>query len=206
MRLFYFADPLCSWCYGFAPELTKLLQRVRDARLELVMGGLRPFNTERMSDAFRTMLREHWQHVQDASGVIFSTEVLDRDGFVYDTEPACRAVVTARALGDARAFEYLKAVQTAFYADGRDMTRAERLVEVAHECGYNTAHFAEALQTPAMRDATRHDFETSRSLGVSGFPTLAVSKGGELFLVASGFTKAEVIEKRLDEIDRRTAA
>jgi putative protein-disulfide isomerase len=44
MRLLYFADPLCSWCYGFGPELARLLAAHADATLELVMGGLRPFN------------------------------------------------------------------------------------------------------------------------------------------------------------------
>jgi putative protein-disulfide isomerase len=29
MHLLYFADPLCSWCYGFGPELAKLLAASR---------------------------------------------------------------------------------------------------------------------------------------------------------------------------------
>jgi protein-disulfide isomerase-like protein with CxxC motif len=37
MHLLYFADPLCSWCYGFGPELAKLLERHPDTRLDLVI-------------------------------------------------------------------------------------------------------------------------------------------------------------------------
>ena len=47
MQLVYVADPLCSWCYGFGPELTRLLERIPQAKVDLVMGGLRPYNTER---------------------------------------------------------------------------------------------------------------------------------------------------------------
>jgi len=69
MRLLYFADPMCSWCYGFGPELRKLLAARPDLQLELVMGGLRPFNRDPMSDAFREMLASHWQHVAPADAV-----------------------------------------------------------------------------------------------------------------------------------------
>ena len=60
MRLLYIADPLCSWCYGFGPELARVLERHPDAELDLLMGGLRPYNTERMSERFKEMLRGHW--------------------------------------------------------------------------------------------------------------------------------------------------
>ena len=60
------------------------------------MGGLRPFNTQPTTAEFKEMLRGHWRHVATASGLPFSETVLERDDFIYDTEPACRAVVTAR--------------------------------------------------------------------------------------------------------------
>src|SRR5207248_556067 len=136
MRLIYIADPMCSWCYGFGPELAKLLARHADAELELVMGGLRPFNTQPATAEFREMLRGHWRHVATASGLPFSDTALDRPGFVYDTEPACRAVVTARDIEAAKAPGYMKAVQAAFYRDGRDVTRGDELADIAAECGF----------------------------------------------------------------------
>ena len=55
MRLIYIADPMCSWCYGFGPELSKLLARHPDATVDVVMGGLRPFNTQPTTAEFRAM-------------------------------------------------------------------------------------------------------------------------------------------------------
>ncbi len=203
MHLVYFADPLCSWCYGFGPELAKLLERHPGTQLDLVMGGLRPFNTEPMSAPFKAMLLEHWAHVGAASGLPFSEAILARDDFIYDTEPACRAVVTARALGTASAFAYMKAVQQAFYRDGLDMTEADALADVAAASGFKREHFREGFESSAMRDATRRDFATSQSLGVGGFPTLALSRDRQLFLATSGFVTADVLEERLAEIERR---
>ena len=36
--LVYFADPMCSWCYGFGPELDALLIGRPGLRVDLVMG------------------------------------------------------------------------------------------------------------------------------------------------------------------------
>ena len=79
MHLLYIADPLCSWCYGFGPELSKLIERHPDARVDLVMGGLRPFNTKVMTTEFKEMLRGHWRHVATASGLPFSESLFERD-------------------------------------------------------------------------------------------------------------------------------
>jgi putative protein-disulfide isomerase len=113
MHLLYVADPLCSWCYGFGPELEKLLAKNPGTKLDLVMGGLRAGNTEPMSPAFQQMLREHWKHVGDASGLPFSDGIFSVPGFIYDTEPPCRAVVTARMLDGLKALPLMKAVQAA---------------------------------------------------------------------------------------------
>jgi putative protein-disulfide isomerase len=205
-HLLYIADPLCSWCYGFGPELSSLLERHPDARLDLVMGGLRPYNTEVMSPAFKEMLRTHWQHVAEASGLAFSESILERSDFIYDTEPACRAVVTARTLDASKAYEYLKAVQGAFYRDGREVTRPPVLADIAAECGYDRAAFLATLESPEMGEETRKDFSTTQSLGVNGFPTLAVAHGPQLYLVTSGYATADVLEERLAQIDRLAAA
>ena len=204
MNLRYFADPLCSWCYGFGPELAKLLAARPGTQVTLVMGGLRPFNRERMSPAFRTMLREHWHHVSTASGLPFSQAVIDRDDFVYDTEPACRAVVTARQLFPAQALPMLKSIQAAFYRDGRDATQPAVLADIAAENGYDRATFLAAMESEPMRLATRADFAATQSLGVSGFPTVAASRGEQLYLVTSGYVTHDVLEFRLVEIERLT--
>ena len=203
MHLLYFADPLCSWCYGFAPELTKLLDRHPDTRLDLIMGGLRPWNTQPTTAEFKAMIREHWRHVSTASGLPFSESMLDRDGFIYDTEPSCRAVVTARDMDVAKAYPYLKAIQRAFYRDGRDATSGDVLADIAAESGYERDTFRMNLDSELMREEVKSDFATTKTLGVSGFPTLGVSYGAQLFLVTSGYVTDDVLEYRLAEIDRR---
>ena len=206
MHLLYFADPMCSWCYGFGPQLAKVLEAHPETVLDVVMGGLRAYNREPMSDAFREMLQGHWDHVGQASGLPFTPRALEGEEFVYDTEPACRAVVTARNLDRALSLDFLKALQHAFYAEGRDITRARVMAEVAAACGYAHSDFLRDLESEEMRQETRGDFTTTQRLGVSAFPTLVLSLGDELYLLTSGYVSAAVLEERIAEIRRLSAA
>ena len=197
---------MCSWCYGFGPQLSRLLDAHPGTLLDVVMGGLRAYNREPMSEAFRQMLRGHWDHVAQASGLPVNPAVLDNEEFVYDTEPACRAVITGRKLEPSLTLPLLKALQHAFYAEGRDITRARVQAEVAASCGYVHSDFLRDLESEEMRQETRGDFTTAQRLGVGGFPTLVLSHQDELYLITSGYASAGVLEERIDEIVRLSAA
>ncbi len=102
-RIILFADPMCSWCWGFAPVISAIREEFAGlAPIRLVVGGLRAGETKPMDEKSKVYIRHHWEHVQSATGQPFDFEFFDRDGFVYDTEPACRASVAARNLAPAK--------------------------------------------------------------------------------------------------------
>lgn len=199
--LVYFADPMCTWCYGFGPQLEALLASRPQLRVDVVMGGLRPYESEPVSPAFREMLAGQWGHVGRETGLAFDDAVVSREGFVYDTEPACRAVVAVRATVAARALPYLARVQRAFHAQGRDVTDPGVLADLAAEEGLDRAVFLAAHASTAARDAVRQDFSATQQTGVTGFPTLAAGyPDRRYFLVSSGFARSGELGERLDRI------
>jgi putative protein-disulfide isomerase len=136
------------------------------------------------------------------TGVRFGDAALAREGFVYDTEPACRAVAAAREADPARALPYLKRVQLAFHAHGRDVTRPEELADLAAQEGFDAPAFLATLESAAAREAVRRDFEATQRTGVTGLPTLAVAyPGNRYFLVTAGFARVADLLERLDRID-----
>ena len=201
-QLIYFADPMCSWCWGFAPEIVTLAEAVEGrARLRLVMGGLRAGNTEAMDDAQKAMISGHWRHVAERSGQPFDFAFFERDGFVYDTEPACRAVVAARGLAPDLAFALFRRIQRAFYAEGQDVTDAGVLADLAAEVGLERAAFADAFDMDATRDATGLDFMITQQTGVSGFPTVLAGVREQGFhVISAGYAKAETLLPKLDAV------
>jgi putative protein-disulfide isomerase len=200
LDLVYFADPMCSWCYGFGPQLTRVLKhetRAQPVTLDLVMGGLRAYNTVVMDEASKEVVRAHWQQVGERTGLGFDDAAMRAEGFIYDTEPACRAVVTARHLNAQMALALHHAIQDAFYRDGRDVTKTPVLADIARACGLHGAAFDEAFNSTAMKEATRDDFALTQRAGVNGFPTLCVDAAGKLLLITAGFAPAEAIEAGL---------
>ena len=63
-HLLYVADPLCSWCYGFAPVIGAIADRYgAEAPVRVVMGGLRPGETRPTRDKDMAYLRAAWAQV-----------------------------------------------------------------------------------------------------------------------------------------------
>ena len=179
-HLLYVADPMCSWCYGFSPVITEIAERLAGfAPVRLVMGGLRPGETRPNRDKDKDYLRQAWAHVAQASGQAFNPAFFERENFVYDTEPACRAVVTIRHVYPQEALSFLARLSTAFYADNRDITQTDVLGDIAQEAGFNRAEFLVAFQSDSARADTQQDFAICQDAGIRGFPTLLAGIDGQ---------------------------
>jgi putative protein-disulfide isomerase len=195
-HLIYFADPMCSWCWGFAPVIAAVRGTWGEGLpVRLVMGGLRPGTTEPMSEAAKLELRGHWRHVTEASGQPFGPGGLDAPGFIYDTDPAARAVVLMRREAPQQAIDYLHAVQRAFYAEGVNVTEPQALGALAAEFGRDPATFSDELSSEAVKEETWRDYGVSRGAGVSGFPTLIMGRrdDGTYVAISRGFQPPSVV-------------
>ena len=204
-QLVYFADPMCSWCYGFGPVMSRFVAAHPDLTVKVVMGGLRPYTKEPMVAVQQKQIQQHWRHVEAASGKPFNDSLLMQDGFVYDTEPACRAVATVRSIQNADALNCLTAISAAFYRDARDVTKAETLADIAAEIGLDRAAFLSALESTQMRDTVKQDFSFTQSLGIQGFPTLCIGDEEQLQMISSGYASSEIIEERYQQLLADTA-
>jgi putative protein-disulfide isomerase len=198
--LIYVGDPMCSWCWGFAPEIESLAE---DLAVEVVVGGLRPGPMaqtldERMAD----FLSHHWVEIGERTGQPFDTGFLERrDGWVYDTEPAAIAVTQMREMNPNATLDYFTDVQMAFYGRGEDVTTFETLAALTAGYDIDREEFARALPTDEAKQRAWNDFSRSRNWGISGFPTLVGElEDGRLALLARGWTHAATIRERIASV------
>ncbi|PVY42482.1 putative protein-disulfide isomerase [Pontibacter virosus] len=199
-HLIYVMDPMCSWCYGFAPVLHRL-KKEQEGKLnfKLVLGGLRPGTTEPMGDEMKAAIKQHWQEVEKATEQTFDFGFFERESFVYDTEPACRAVVTMRYLQPEKELEMAEEVQRAFYARNNDVTKAEVLAEIALGLGIAEDTFLEKFHSDEMKEKTQQDFLIARHLQANAFPSVYLLVGHNLSLLSRGYYLYDALKAKLEE-------
>ena len=208
-HLIYFSDPMCSWCYGFSPVIEGIRRTFgRALPIRVVMGGLRPGTETPMTEEAKLEIGDHWTHVHEATGLPFNGAGMSRPGFVYDTDPAARAVVAARRDGEEMAAAFLTRAQQAFYAEGRDVTTAQVLGDLADELGLDREPFLELWAADETKQETWRDYAISQRAGVTGFPTLVAGPNAEgvYGVVTRGFAPGEQILTILKEWLERIAA
>ena len=171
-EVIFVGDPMCSWCYGFSPELKKLRETLKGVPFELLMGGLRDgdiFTPEKLKNHLG-----YWEAVHQTTGLPFDATALSQEGFNYTTEPACRAVVTMKTIDEALAYPFYIALQNAFYAEGKDVTQSTVIAQVAESLGVDKALFLQHFESEAMHRANQAQKQRAQTYGVSSFPTLII--------------------------------
>ncbi len=208
MKLVLVADPMCSWCYGFGKEMTALQQRHPELSLEIVLGGLRAGATDVLDEDGKRFRLTHWAKVEQASGLPFNREgLMARQGFVYDTEPVCRAVVAARILApEADLLAVFRAFQHAFYVDALDTTDGTVLAKVGADAltaaGFPVTadEFLAMWLKKSTIEAAAADFAKARAIGVQSFPTLFLEQDGTLRRVGAGYAHVDSLEQDLNAL------
>jgi putative protein-disulfide isomerase len=211
MKLIFTGDPMCSWCYGFGKELSTLMERHPELPLQILVGGVRAGATDLLDDGGKQFRLGHWARVEEASGLPFNREAfLARQNFVYNTEPICRAVVTAHRLAPAAdQLAVFRALQRAFYVDGLDTTDGDVLAQVAaealaqQEVSVAAAAFRTEWDQPATIAATAAEFAQVRAMGIRSFPALLLEIDGQLTEVSPGYAPADQLERQLQSALKR---
>lgn len=204
-QVYYVGDPMCSWCWGMSPVIEALAVHCAELGIgfRLVMGGLRAGGGDPWNAAFRGFLRQEWTHIAAQTGQPFGFHLLERPAFTYDTEPACRAVVTARGLFGAepearrRELAFFSSVQRKFYVEGEDPKDAAFYHDICSASGLDPARFATNFSGPEAIAATQREFRLARQLGVRGFPSVLLQTEAGVKEISVGYAPFATVRERL---------
>jgi putative protein-disulfide isomerase len=199
--LWYFADPMCSWCWGFSPVIARIKKEYGDRiRLSLNLGGLRAGNKNPMSESLRREILHHWQQVNKMTGQSFRFEGALPDGFVYDTEPPSRATLVVGQMRPTDVMNYFTALQQNFYLEGNDITQGKVLADIAGTFGLDISEFDRLFESDEIRERTQQHFHRARQSGVRGFPTTVWQNGEQVELIATGYVHYTQISAEIDRL------
>jgi len=201
-EIIYIGDPMCSWCWGISPHLNALKRYGKSIGVpfRLVMGGLRPGGGDAWNEEFKNFLKHHWEEVNKRSGQPFGMELFEKEAFNYDTEPACRAVVTVRELSPEKTLSFYELVQHYFYVKNNDPNQVEFYQIICEKLDIDYPTFKEFFNSPQAKELTQKDFILNREWGIRGYPSVVVRKGNDLQLLASGYANFEDLKERLEKV------
>ena len=184
--LYYVHDPMCSWCWGFAPVLAQLLQRLpAEIRVVRLLGGLAVDSDQPMPVALQRTIEATWQRIQERiPGTQFNYGFWRQCAPRRSTWPACRAVIAARAQGDEFDERMTRAIQLAYYTQARNPSDEHTLLELADELGLDSNAFAAALAGKAVQQQLLGEIERARQLHATGFPSLVLDAAGSIWPIA----------------------
>ena len=198
--LYYFGDPMCSWCWGFKPVLEQVDAEYPELKRVTVMGGLRGGEPQPMGDELAALIQGAWDRIQEATGQPFNREFWSRNRPLATTLPACKAVLSARLLDATREWRFMVGMFEAYFTRVMDPSSRETQLQVAREQGFEPLAFGAMMDSPAVEEALLQDLKLARRFGVTGFPTVVLNVGDENYLVAPGYQPIEVVRRAINAV------
>ncbi len=167
--LWYFHDPMCSWCYGFSPTWQAINQKL-SSKIEVryVIGGLAKDSDVPMQPEIAKYLQTVWKQIEQVCGVPFNHQFWEQCQPRRSTYPACRAVIAAEKKGK----KMINEIQNAYYQQAQNPSDSNTLVQCAKNIGLPEHDFLEKLQSAKTEQILQQQLEFSRQCGINGFPSL----------------------------------
>ena len=199
--LYYFHDPMCSWCWGFRKTWDQVQHALEgQVIIRYVLAGLAA-DTDTDQPMLKNMqisIRENWRKIQqEIPGTEFNYNFWSECQPRRSTYPACRAVIAAGMQTAQAESKMLFAIQQAYYLHAKNPSDIDVLIQIARDIGLDGEAFAADINSEACIAALDKDLLLSRDLYVSSFPSLLLSHDNVLSNIQIDYTSSENILRQV---------
>ncbi|TXK51876.1 DsbA family protein [Pontibacter qinzhouensis] len=196
--ILYVTNPMCAWCYGFTPVMRRL-RALWHGRLniKILIGDMQAYATEPLLASEKERLAVSWHRVQQRVNLPFDYRFFLKRYFVYHTEPVCRALLVVKLLRPVLTLEVLRALHSAFFADGLDLTNPDNIYQVVKLFGISENLFFALYESDEIMEQLEEEFKLAERIGATSFPSvyLETQRGPELLV--KGFCDLDFLEDKL---------
>ncbi|MFQ5661052.1 MAG: DsbA family protein [Gammaproteobacteria bacterium] len=183
--LYYFHDPMCSWCYAFQPAWEKIKTGLpEEVKVENIVGGLAPDDENPMPERIRNYIQGCWHRIEEVvPGTVFNFNYWSECEPRRSTYPACRAVIAAKIQGREYEEPMIHAIQEAYYRNAQNPSDYETHLQLACELKLDVPKFEKDLFSREIDEELERQIDFSGKLGIPGFPCLVLNREGEYIQV-----------------------
>jgi putative protein-disulfide isomerase len=198
--LIYIMDPMCSWCWAFAPQLQAVRERFPGLPVSYIMGGLAADCADPMPAPLAQQIQSTWHQIETRTGTAFNHAFWTRNSPRRATFDACRAVIAATRIRPDAQEAMIQAIQEGYYLQAKNPSDRSVLVQMAQQIGLDAQRFADYLADDMTQGMLQQHLAIKGSLGVQGFPTLLLQQGEELHWLSTGYRQADGVIAQLEKL------
>ncbi|MGN6213743.1 DsbA family oxidoreductase [Parafilimonas sp.] len=209
-HIIYYTDPLCCWSWAFEKEWQKLRSVFEHAiTWQYCMGGLLPawnnYYDAENSISKPIQMGPMWMHAAQLTGVVIRHDLWANDP-PASSYPSCIAVKCAALQSPAAEERYLTLLREACMIDGRNITKPDVLLEVAHTMeddkgfDFDIKKFKQHLLGNEGMEAFKKDLQQVKYRGINRFPTLLINNNAGNAKLITGYQTFETIAQVLQDM------
>ena len=143
----------------------------------------------------------HWDDASSRHGMpVDSRGFSDLKDSFRSTHPANIAYKAAQLQNQDLADKFLRRLREAAAAERKQIHKVETQLELAKEVGLNPDKFLEAIESGKAKEAFIMELNIGRKLGITGFPTFAISNRKGKSIRLHGFQQYERFEQAFESL------
>ncbi|MFP6814173.1 MAG: DsbA family protein [Pseudomonadales bacterium] len=197
MKVIVVTDPMCSWCWGMAPDIEQAASRMDgEVEFDFLLGGINTHASQFIGDYGARHLFRIWHEVAATTGQSFGFRLPER--LVYNSRLSCVAVHVVRRKFGTPPFGYLHRLQQAFFMEARNINDADVLADAAVDFGCEREAFLDALKDARLLEQVTDEFALSRGFGTNALPSVLWEVDGVRSLLAGGYADAEMLVELIE--------
>ena len=189
LKIVQYTDPLCGWCYGLEPIMTKLRFLLAD-RLEFsyTLGLMVPNSTAIFGTGTEALMRFNMMKQQLVYGYVMIARTTGmpmgigrvdqmKPDEVTSFESSLGYEAVKIAEGPERAINFMRVLRQAVYAFETPIASREDVAMLANLFGANMKAYDAAIESGEAKRLLKKEVQECRELQIEAFPTLLLSYG-----------------------------
>jgi len=206
-KIYYVYDPLCGWCFAYAPIMEKLAQEFKDqVEFVVIPGGMIVGEHVRPIGEIAPYLLQAIPELEEISGVKMGAPyiaMIKEGSYVASSYEPSLAMVVFKSFNTGRDVEYAHKVQQSYFIQAKDIMGDSLYTDLAREFDISPEEFMKRMSDTSYHTKTQDHFNFAAYLNTKGFPALVGKSGASYMKITYGYLSEEESRKKIQKFLRK---
>ncbi|MCP4969418.1 MAG: DsbA family protein [Arcobacter sp.] len=197
--LYYVYDPMCSWCYAFAPTFDEVKKKLNsNINIVYVPGGLAEHTEEIMPKRMQEQIESIWYEIEDVVGTKFNHDFWTQCTPKRSTYLACEATLAAKEQNKEE--EMIYSIQNAYYQRAMNPSDKNTIIQLANELNLDIDLFKKTLSSEDNINNFAQKRDLRQKLNLNSFPSLALKYKKEIYPINIKYNDSQSIINQIHNL------